>query len=102
MDQKNLNYGNVYFNEKMERVSITTVQQINDQAYYRRANRWVDSRLVENETKVKPKKVIEFGSKEFFELARKLARENRQGSIALRGDILLLVEGDTILIKNTN
>jgi Ca-activated chloride channel family protein len=30
--QKSLNYGNVYLNEKMERVSIGTVQQINDRA----------------------------------------------------------------------
>ncbi|MHC4171006.1 MAG: hypothetical protein ACYSWQ_29050, partial [Planctomycetota bacterium] len=68
----------------MERVSIGTVQQINDRAYYRRGNRWVDSALVENEAQVKPTKIIEFGSQEFIELAQELAKTNRQGSIALR------------------
>ena len=102
MAQKSLNYGNVYMNERMERVRIATVQQINDQAYYRRANRWVDSRLVQKEAEVKPSRVIEFGSKEFIELAQKLARENRQGSIALRGDILLLVDGEPVLVRNLN
>ncbi|UCF17722.1 MAG: VWA domain-containing protein, partial [Phycisphaerales bacterium] len=88
--QKSLNYGNEYFNDRMERVSIRTVQQINDRAYYRRGNRWIDSALVENEAQVRPAKVIEFGSEEFIELAQKLARTNRQGSIALRGEVLLL------------
>jgi len=99
MRQKSLNYGNVYFDEKMERVSIGTVQQINDRAYYRRGNRWIDSALVDNETQVEPTKVIEFGSQEFIELAQKLARTNRQGSIALEGDVLLLVDGEPVLIK---
>jgi len=102
MKAKALNYSNVYLNERMERVRITTVQQINDRAYYRRARRWVDSRLVDKEEEVKPKKVIEFGSKEFLELAERLARENRQGSIALGGDILLLVDGEPILIRAPN
>jgi len=101
VQQKELNYNNSYYNDKMQRVSITSVQQINDQAYYRRANRWVDSRLVQNEAQIKPNKTIEFGTKEFLELAQKLARESRQGSIALRGDILLLVDGDAILVRNT-
>jgi hypothetical protein len=46
--------------------------------------------------------IAEFGSEEFLELAQKLARENRQGSIALKGEVVLLVDGDTILVKNAN
>jgi Ca-activated chloride channel family protein len=99
MEQKSLNYNNFFLNERMERISINTVQQVNDRAYYRRGNRWVEGLLVEKEAEVTPKKVIEFGSKEFIELAQKLARENRQGSIALRGDVLLLVDGEPVLIK---
>ena len=38
---------------------------------------------------------------EFFELALKLAKQNRQASIALRGDILLMVDGETVLVRNT-
>ena len=97
--QKSLNYSNSYFNEKLERVSISSVQQINDKAYYRRGNRWIDSKLVDKEAEIKPTKVIEFGSKEFIELAQKLARTNRQGSIALYGEVILLIDGETVLIK---
>ena len=35
-----------------------------------------------------------------MEIAEKLATENRQGSIALTGDILLLIDGEPILIRN--
>jgi len=98
--QEQLNMGNSFIDENFQRVTITNVQQINDTAYYQRGRRWVDSRLVNNESEVKPKKVIEFGSEEFIELAQKLAKANRQGSIALRGDILLVVEGEPILVKS--
>ncbi|MBA7694182.1 hypothetical protein ES703_102789 [subsurface metagenome] len=97
--QLTLNMRNDFYDERMNRVSIANIQQINDRAYYRRGNRWVDSRVVENEAELKPKKVIEFGSKEFIELAHKLAAENRQGSIAFTGDILLLVDGEVVLVR---
>jgi Ca-activated chloride channel family protein len=97
--QKSLNMRNYFFDADMNRVSISTVQQINDRAYYRKRGRWVDSRLVDKEAEVKPSKVIEFGSEEFIELAEALATENRQGSIALVGDVLLQVDGEPVLIK---
>jgi Ca-activated chloride channel family protein len=100
--QITLNARNDYYDPQMNRVSIANVQQINDQAYYRRGNRWVDSRLVnKEEDNVKAAKIIEFGSKEFMEIAEKLAKENRQGSIALAGDVLLLINGEPVLIKNS-
>ena len=100
--QKTPNARNFFYDDQMNRVNVTTVQQINDRAYYRRGNRWVDSRLVSNEAQIQPKKIITVGSKEFIELAQKLAKNNRQGSIALRGDILLLIDGETVLIKAVN
>ncbi|MBN2130800.1 MAG: hypothetical protein JW741_14960, partial [Sedimentisphaerales bacterium] len=97
-----LNPRNTFYDAEMKEVSITAVQQINDQAYYRRRGRWVDSRLVDQAERLTPARIIEFGSEEFFELARKLARENRQGSIAMEGDILLMVDGEPVLIKAPN
>jgi Ca-activated chloride channel family protein len=98
--QKSLNMHNFFFDADMNRVSISTVQQINDRAYYRRGNRWVDSRLVDKEAEVKPAKVIEFGSQEFIELAEKMATDSRQGAIALVGDVLLQIDGEPVLIKS--
>lgn len=99
--QSTLNFRNEFYNEKMERVEIANVQQLNDQAYYYVNSRWVDSSLVENESQVTPDRTIEFGTEEFFELALKLAKQNRQASIALRGEILLMVDGETVLVRNT-
>jgi len=97
--QSRLNPRNTFYDAELKEVSISTVQQINDQAYYRRSGRWVDSKLVSQAERLTPARIIEFGSEEFFELARKLARENRQGSIAMEGDILLMVDGEAVLIK---
>jgi len=97
--QSQLNARNVYYDKDMRQIAIANVQQINDRAYYYRANRWVDSRLLKDEAKIKPKFVIEFASPEFIELVAKLAASNRQGSIALGGDVLLLVDGEPVLVK---
>jgi len=97
--QSQLNFYNGYLDSKMNAVAVTSVQQVNDLAFYRRGNQWIDSRLVTDEKKRKSAKTIEFGSKEFLELAARLAKEGRQGSISLRGDILLSIDGKPVLVK---
>ena len=99
--QQELNFANGYFDANMNRIEVTTVQQISDRAFYRRGGRWVDSRIVDKESKIEPKKVIEFGSADFRKLASRLAEEGRQGTISLRGDILMVVDGDPVLVKGT-
>lgn len=99
MGQVYLNNKNEYFDENLNRVQISTVQQINDRAFYKRGNQWIDSQIVNQKEDAKPRKVIEFGSSEFRDLASKLAEEGRQGSIALRGDILMVVDNEPILVK---
>lgn len=90
---------NRYLDAEMCSVEVATVQQVCDRTFYKRANQWVDSRLVEQAPAVTPKRVITFGSPEFRALADRLAQEGRQGTIALRGDILMLVDGQPVLIK---
>jgi Ca-activated chloride channel homolog len=90
---------NSFYDERMNRVSVTNVQQVNDRAFYNRNGRWVDSQVVDREREIKPTKVIEFGSDEFGRLAERLAAEGRQGSISLRGEILLMVGNEPVLVK---
>ncbi len=94
-----VNPRNEFLDATMNKVATTTVQQVCDLAFYKRRDSWVDSRLVSSATDVRPQRVISFGSQEFRDLAAKLAREGRQGSIALRGDILMLIDGQPVLIK---
>ncbi len=99
MNQAQTNRFNAYWDQNMNRVSVTTVQQVNDLAFYRRGNQWIDSRIIDRPTQAGPRKVVRFGSQEFRELAARLASSGRQGSISLRGDILMVVDGQTILVK---
>jgi Ca-activated chloride channel family protein len=94
-----VNPRNEFFDAAMNKVSTTTVQQVCDLAFYKRGDRWIDSRIVSSPAESTPDRVITFGSDEFRDLAAKLAREGRQASIALRGDILMVIDGRRVLIK---
>ena len=96
--QMQLNGRNEFLDTNMQRVQISNVQQVNDRAFYRRGNQWVDSSLVD-QPGATPRKVVEIGSEEFRQLAYRLAEQGRQGTIALNGEILLRVDGETILVK---
>jgi Ca-activated chloride channel family protein len=96
----NPRFNNEFLNENLERVAVTAVQQVNDRAFYRRGNRWVDSRIVQQEKETTPAKVVDFGSGEFRKLALRLAEQGRQGTIALKGEILMVVDGEAVLVRN--
>jgi Ca-activated chloride channel family protein len=98
-NQNRLDYKNRYLDDTMTAVEVATVQQVNDLAFYFRANGWIDSRLVAAGDKTQVTRTVQFASPEFFDLARRLASEGRQGSIALRGDVLLEVDGKAVLVK---
>jgi Ca-activated chloride channel homolog len=93
-----VNARNSFLDDKMNRVSIRTVQQVNDRAFYKRGDRWVDSQLVE-QAGATPSRVVVVGSEEFRQLAHRLAAQDRQGCIALQGEILLQVDNETVLIQ---
>jgi hypothetical protein len=76
------------------------VQQVNDRAFYKRGNQWIDSRLVNQAGAIgKPDRVVEIGSPEFTRLVDQLYQSNRQGCIALKGQILLQVAGQSVLVR---
>ena len=83
----------------MQRVEITNVQQITDRTFFRRNNRWVDASALPREKEVKPDRTIEFGTDEFYQLVDRLVAEGRQGILALSGEMLLLIDGKTVLVK---
>ena len=91
--QQRLNAQNVFLDQNMNRVTVTNVQQVNDRAFYQRNGQWVDSRLVQREDKIKPDRVVKFGTEEFDVLLKRLAAEGRQGTLSLGKDILLVVDG---------
>ena len=98
LSQSNMNRSNSYVGQNMERVETTTVQQITDRTFFKRNKRWVETNALKNES-AKPDRVIEFGTPEFYKLADQLLREGREGILALSGELLLVVDGKTVLIK---
>jgi hypothetical protein len=97
--QSSLNRANVFVTQNMQRVEITNVQQITDRTFFRRGTRWVDARALDKEKTVKPDVVVEFGTPEFRRLVDRLVAEGRQGILALSGEMLLVIDGKTVLIK---
>jgi Ca-activated chloride channel family protein len=94
-----LNRRNQFLDARMNAVQVTTVQQVADRAFYRRGQQWVDSRVVNRRAALTPDRTIEFGSDAFWDLVKRLVREQRAGCIALEGDIVLMVDGQTVLVK---
>ena len=97
--QSYLNTNNKMLDEKLNTVAITSVQQVNDRAFYKRGDQWIDSRLVETAQTVKPDRTITFGSDEYSKLVERLTNDGRNGCIALKGDILMVIDGQAILVK---
>ena len=98
--QQVLNGRNRFFDENMNTVTVSSVQQINDRAFYFRNGRWVDSRVVEQEGAVKPDQVITFGSPEFRKLVERLAKEGRLGTVSLDKDVLMKIDDKAVLLKS--
>ena len=92
------NRRNTFFDAKMNRVEFANVQQMNDRALYQRGRRWIDSRTVEDEKSIEADETITFGSPEYFKLVDKFVGENRQGVLALAGEILLRVDDRNVLV----
>ena len=96
--QANMNRSNFFLTQNMQRVETTTVQQISDRTFFKRKERWVDANALKNETAT-PDQVIEFGTPAFDKLVDRLVREGREGILALSGEMLLVIDGKTVLIK---
>lgn len=97
--QTSSNRSNSYLTQNMQRVEITNVQQITDRTFFKRNNRWIDAGALKREKDLKPDRTIEFGTDEFYQLVDRLVAEGRQGILALSGEMLLLIDGKTVLVK---
>ncbi|MBS1811993.1 MAG: VWA domain-containing protein [Acidobacteria bacterium] len=97
--QATMNRSNVFYDQNMKRVEIRNVQQIADRTFFKRGNRWVEAQLLEREKDLRADQEIEFGTVMFDEFVARLVKEGRQGMLALGSDLLLTIDGRTILVK---
>ena len=97
--QATMNRSNVFYDQNMRRVEIRNVQQIADRTFFRRGNRWVEAQLLDREKDLRADQEIEFGTAMFDEFVARLVKEGRQGMLALGSDLLLTLDGRTVLVK---
>ncbi len=88
----------VWFDENLNRVEAKGMQMVSDRTFLWRNNRWVDSRAVDQEQE-KPDRVVEFGSEEYSKLVDELLKQDLQGVMGLLGDVLVMSNGERVLIK---
>ncbi len=92
-----VNLGNRYWNAEMESVTLSNVQQIVDRAFYQRGQRWIDSRAAAREAD-QPDRTVAIGSSDYTRLVEQLGTDGRAACLSLNGEILLIVEGELILV----
>ena len=96
-----LNHANYYLDANLNRVEIAQVRQVCDRAFFKRGATWVDSRLAsKTASAAAAPRVVEFGSDEHLVLLRRLTAEGRQAVLALRGDVLLDLGHENVLVRN--
>lgn len=97
--QVTLNRNNSFYDQNMNRVQVARVQQVADQVFFQQDSRWVDGRVLNGRTPAQPDRTVVVGSPEFMELVDRLTAQNRQGVLAVSGEILLSIDGEIVLIK---
>jgi Ca-activated chloride channel homolog len=75
------------------------VQQISDRTFYKKSGNWVDSRLLKEGQAARPERVVAFGSDDYFTVVDQLTKQNRQGCIALDGNVLMQLGKEAVLIQ---
>lgn len=96
--QERTNYANFYLDAGMQPVVTTGVQQVCDRALFKRGDRWIDSRNVVQQ-RLQPDETVPFASPRYFALVDQLAAQGRTAVLSLKGEVLLTIEGHTILFS---
>lgn len=83
------------------------LQQIGPDTLYRQDARWVDARIItqdqslaEDEPRPEPDETVAFATPRYFEIASALASQNRQGLMAVPGEVEIMLDGRRVLVQN--
>jgi Ca-activated chloride channel family protein len=98
--ESKLNPRNRYLDQKLNRVEITGVQQIQTRTLFRRGDAWIDGRLIAQRAGLAPDRTVSAGTPEYRVLLDAFIREGCPGVLSFHGSILIRFQGETILIKN--
>lgn len=94
MDEKK----QAYMDRDMQMREVRNVQAVNDRAFVYRNNRWLDMRILEQESAV-PEQTVEFGTPDWMAVAEELGKQNLQGVLSLDGEVYFVLNGKRVLMK---
>lgn len=97
--QLRANYFNGYLDQDFKVVQTVAVQQVRDCAFYKRGDRWIDSRSVLGK-RVEPDEQVEFGSPRYLEVQQALQLQGRAAVLSLQGEVLLQLDGRNVLVTS--
>jgi Ca-activated chloride channel family protein len=95
-----LKHANTYLDDRFQGIEVAGIQQVADLAFFRRGEAWVDSRLLSKPGSIALDAEVAPGSAAHEALLRRLCDEGRQAALALRGSILIEVDGKTLLVRD--
>lgn len=95
--QTHANYFNGYLDQNFKMVQTAAVQQVLDCAFFKRGDRWIDSRSVLRK-QVEPDETVVFGSPRYLQVQQQLQGEGRTAVLSLQGEVLLQLAGRNVLI----
>lgn len=98
-NQRQLNPTNQYLDSNLKQVQLRNVQQLQNGALFYRNGQWVDGRVLQA-GQSKPPKVVKYGSPEFLRLLERLVTERRQGALAVRGQVVLEVDNQNVVVES--
>lgn len=93
------------FNRQMDKygrsVSFTGTAQIAQNGYFNRNGVWMENTVLRTPGQESPVRTVQVGTPEYAAVADKLISTNRQGLLALEGSVMISLDGETVLMRNS-
>ena len=96
-----LNKYNIQLDRRGRAVSFLHTAQIAQNGYFNRNGVWMENTVLSRPDRGRAVRTVQVGTPEYAAVADKLVKTNRQGLLALDGSVMLLLDGETVLMQNS-
>lgn len=96
-----VNKYNIQMDRRGRAVSFHHTAQIAQNGYFNRNGVWMESAVLSLPDAGRAVRTVQVGTPEYAAVADKLVKTNRQGLLALDGSVMLLLDGETVLMQNS-
>ena len=96
-----LNKYNIQMDREGRAVAFDNTAQIAQNGYFNRNGVWMESTVLAMSDAGRAVKTVQVGTPEYADVANRLIQSNRQGLLALDGSVMILLDGETVLMQNS-